>query len=327
MVCAALWTDYDNDNDPDLLLAGEYMPLTLLKNTAGRFTMAPLDTGAQPASGWWNSLTGADFDLDGDIDYLAGNMGLNTRFGQPTTQQPVQLFARDFDGNGQTDPILTQYLQGQQYAVSIRDVLNDQMPTFARKRFTSYQSYADKTFGEAFTADDLRGANELSANELRSCYVENRGGGQFVLHPLPGLAQLSPVFGMQTGDFNGDELPDALLVGNSYATETYSGWQDAGLGCLLLGDGRGRFRAVAPPQTGLRADGDTKALARLWLGQETAYLVSTNNGPLQLLRPASPARRAHTHPGQTVRMLRHSDGRTQRIERYYGSGYLSQSSD
>lgn len=325
MVCAALWTDYDNDNDPDLLLAGEYMPLTLLTNNAGRFTMAPLNTGTQPASGWWNSLTGADFDLDGDVDYLAGNMGLNTRFGQPTAQQPVQLYARDFDGNGQTDPILTQYLQGRQYAVPIRAVLNDQMPTFARKRFTSYQSYADKTFAEAFTTDDLRESTILSASELRSCYIENKGGGRFVLHPLPGLAQVSPVFGMQTGDFNGDGLPDALLVGNSYAAETYSGWQDAGRGCLLLGDGRGHFRAVAPPQTGLRADGDTKALARLRLGQEVVYLVSTNNGGLQLLRPRRAAR--PESDGPSVRLLKHADGRTQRMERYHGSGYLSQSSD
>ena len=337
MVCAALWTDYDNDNDPDLLLAGEFMPLTLLKNTAGRFILAPLNQtvgppGSEPGgptvwSGWWNSLTGADFDLDGDIDYLAGNMGLNTRFGQPSAKEPVQLYARDFDGNGQTDPILTQYLQGQQYVVPIRDVLNDQMPTFSRKRFTSYQTYADKTFTEAFTNTDLNGATKLTANELRSCYIENKGGGHFALHPLPDLAQLSPVFGMQTGDFNGDGLPDALLAGNSYATETYSGWQDAGRGCLLLGDGRGRFRAVSPSQSGLNLDGDAKGLAMLRLGNEPAYVVSNNSGSLQVLRPQKTGQpKPPARPGETIRLIKHADGRTQRMEFYQGSGYLSQSS-
>lgn len=331
MVCAALWTDYDNDNDPDLMLAGEFMPITLLKNGAGRFTLEPLKTGGdQPLSGWWNSLTGADFDLDGDIDYLAGNLGLNTRY-RVSEKEPLQVYANDFDRNGQIDPILTQYLQGDQHIVPIRDVLNDQMPTFSRKRFTNFQAYADKSFSDAFTSDDLDGATVLGANELRSCYLENKGGKrsgdpEFVLHPLPGFAQIAPVFGMQTGDFNGDGLPDALLVGNSYASETYSGWHDAGRGCVLLGDGRGHFRAVAPETTGLHADGDAKALAALSTGNEIVYLLSNNNGPVQLLKPRNSIKPQRAKPSETYRLIRHKDGRTQRVEFYYGSGYLSQSS-
>ncbi|WP_461051948.1 VCBS repeat-containing protein [Spirosoma arcticum] len=326
MVCAALWTDYDNDNDPDLLLAGEFMPITLLKNTAGKFTIESLKTGTdQPLSGWWNSLTGADFDLDGDIDYLAGNLGLNTRY-RVSEKEPLQVYAKDFDGNGQIDPILTQYLQGGQHIVPIRDVLNDQMPTFSRKRFTNFQAYADKSLNDAFTSDDLDGATVLRANELRSCYLENKGGGRFAMHPLPGLAQVAPVFGMQTGDFNGDGLPDALLTGNSYASETYSGWHDAGRGCVLLGDGRGHFRAVAPEMTGLHADGDAKALAALSTGNEIVYLLSNNNGPVQLLKPQKSIKPQPAKPGEVFRLVKHKDGRTQRVEFYYGSGYLSQSS-
>ncbi len=208
----------------------------------------------------------------------------------------------------------------------IREVLNDQMPTFARKRFTSFQKYADQSFTDAFSDNDLAGAKVLTVNELRSCYLANKGNGQFAVQPLPTLAQLSPVFGMQTGDFNGDDLPDALLVGNSYASETYSGWYDAGRGCLLLGDGRGHFRAVMPSDAGLATDGDAKALAALATGNELVYLVSNNNGPVQLVKPYKPIAVPKARPGEKVRFIRHHDGRTQRVEFYYGSGYLSQSS-
>jgi hypothetical protein len=117
-----------------------------------------------------------------------------------------------------------------------------------------------------------------------------------------------------------------LLVGNSYASETYSGWYDAGRGCLLLGDGRGRFRAVPPDRAGIHADHDAKALAALSTGKELWYLVSNNNGPVQLLKPQKPISPQPSKPGEHFRLIKHRDGRTQRVEFYHGSGYLSQSS-
>ena len=325
MVCAALWTDYDADGDADLMLAGEFMPITIFQNNRGKFTAQPVLAAGQPTTGLWNSITGADFDLDGDTDYLLGNLGLNSRY-KTAPGEPLRVYGKDFDGSGTIDPVLTYFLQGQEVPVTIRTELNDQMPAFARKRFTSFQQYASASFADAFTSDDLAGAAQFSATELRSCYLENQGKAGFVLHPLPLLAQVSPVFGIQTGDFNGDGLPDALLVGNSYASETYSGWYDAGRGCLLLGNGRGGFRALMPAEAGLSVDGDAKALAALSTGNELWFLASNNNGPVQLLRPASPVRPTRPKPGETVRRVKHPDGRTRRVEFYYGSGYLSQSS-
>ncbi|WP_198045132.1 VCBS repeat-containing protein [Spirosoma montaniterrae] len=323
MTCAALWTDFDNDNDPDLMLAGEFMPITVFTNERGRLVQS-VNQSLSQYKGLWNSLTGADFDQDGDVDYIAGNLGLNTRY-RVSSDEPLRVYAKDFDGNGQLDPILTQYLQGKEHIVPIRDLLNDQMPTLSRKRFTSYQQYARQSFDDAFS-DNTEGATMLSATELRSCYIENKGNGEFAIRPLPTLAQLSPVFGMQTGDFNADGLPDALLVGNSYAPETYTGWYDAGRGCLLLGDGRGNFRPVMPADAGLAIDRDAKAFAALSTGQELLYLVANNNGPLQLIRPVNPIRPQPAKPGETHRLVKQPNGKTQRVEFYHGSGYLSQSS-
>lgn len=217
-------------------------------------------------------------------------------------------------------------MQGEEHLAPIRDVLNDQMPTFARKRFTSFQQYANTNFANAFDRTDLAGAMILTANELRSCYLENKGKDGFVVTPLPTLAQVSPVFGLQPGDFNADGLPDVLLVENSYASETYSGWYDAGRGCLLLGDGRGHFRTVPSDAAGIHTDQDAKALAALSTGKELWYLVSNNNGPVQLLKPTKPIKSQFAKPGETYRLVKHPDGRVERVEFYYGSGYLSQSS-
>ena len=328
MVCTALWTDYDNDGWADLLVAGEFMPITLFKNGKTKFQIQPTTL----PSGQWNSLTGADFDCDGDIDYLAGNTGLNTRYRASPTE-PVHVYGKDFDGNGKIDPILTYYLQGTEQVAAIRDVMNDQMTTLSRKRFTNFQMYAQKSFADMFTDEDRTGATRLDATELRSVYIENKGNGKagladFAVRPLPIPAQIAPVFGVQTGDFNGDGWRDALLVGNSYAPETYSGWYDAGRGTLLLGDGKGHFRAVSPDQAGLQVDGDAKGLAMLSTGSSFCYLVTNNNGLVQCLTlpggKSRPLQRLNTT--ETNALIRHPNGRTERVEYYYGSGYLSQSS-
>lgn len=323
MVCAALWTDYDNDGWTDLMLAGEFMPPTLFKNE--KATLQKQTTNL-PA-GQWNSITGADFDCDGDIDYIAGNTGLNTRY-RASVSEPLRVYSKDFDGNGKVDPVLTYYNQGVEQVAAIRPLMNEQMPAFARKRFTNFQTYAQKSFTDMFTDDDRSGSTQLEASELRSVYIENKGNGHFSIRPLPIPAQISPVFGMQTGDFNGDGWRDALLIGNSYAPETYSGWFDASWGTLLLGNGKGQFRAVTSAEAGLKVGGDAKGLALLSTGNSVGYLVTNNNGPVQWLtlrnaKAPSPQRLSLT---ETHALIRHPDGRTERVEYYQGSGYLSQSS-
>ena len=283
MICAALWTDTDRDTWPDLLLAGEFMPITLFKNQHGRFVKTP-DAGPV---GLWSSLAEADLDGDGDTDYIAGNLGLNSRF-KASVAQPLRIYGADFDKNGKLDPVLTYYVQGVEHMASIRDALNEQMTTLSRKRFPTYQSYAAKSFSDAFDSDERNGAIKLEASELKSCWLENTGSGGLVVHPLPVAAQVAPVMGIQPTDLNNDGFPDLLLAGNFYAPETYTGCYDASRGVVLLNQGRAkgkaRFRVVPPPQTGLAIDGDARAIAPLPVGQSTWFLVTNNNGPVQLLR-------------------------------------------
>lgn len=293
MVTKALWTDSDNDGLLDLMLCGEFMPLVLLKgvgNENGKnrhSTDSFLINSIPNTKGLWNSMAQSDFDGDGDIDFLAGNLGLNARF-KASSKEPLRIYANDFDGNGRIDPIMTHYLKGKEYIVPIRDVLNEQMTSLSRKRFTSYRQFAETTFENAFTADEREKATVLEATELKSCWVENKGKGLFLVHPLPNEAQISPVNGIQISDFNGDGIQDALLIGNSYASETYTGWYDAGKGTLLLGvrtklKSEFQFKAVNAALTGLKLDKDAKSITPININSERKYLITNNDGAVQLV--------------------------------------------
>jgi hypothetical protein len=334
LVCAALWTDFDADGWTDLLLVGEWMAPTFFKNEKGILSRAANRRAANRSQfsipnsqGWWNSIAAGDFDRDGDTDYVLGNLGLNSRY-RATPEQPVRLYAADFDGNGKIDPLLTYYLEGAEQLAPIRDVVVDQMPGI-KKTFPSYTAYARGTLQTAFVADQLRQATVRTATEFRSGYLENQGQGRFRFRPFPLAAQVAPVFGIQVADLNADGFLDALLVGNSFASETYAGWYDAGHGTLLLGDGRGGFRAVGYPQAGLAVTGDAKALARLETPRGLLFLASTHGGPVHVLRPRSAARNppARLLPESAAyAVVTHADGRAERVEFYRGAGYLSGSS-
>ena len=324
MVTAALWSDFDNDGQVDLVVTGEFMAVTFFKNRRGRLQQ----TATQLPTGWWNSLTAGDFDNDGDMDYVAGNLGLNSRF-KASADEPVAVYAKDYDQNGTLDPIVCSYNQGKCYPVPARDQLAEQVPGL-KKRFTSYAAYGRMTIGEVLTTVELKDAYVARATEFRSSYLENRGDGTFYLRPLPMMAQTGPVFGMLTEDVDQDGHLDVLLVGNNYGADVQLGRYDALKGLLLRGNGRGYFQATTLSRSGFCAERDARSLVELLTAGsgQALYLVANNSDTLQTFwqtRSATEAVR-RLNADDCAAVLTLASGQSRRVEFYYGSGYLSQSS-
>lgn len=324
MVTAALWTDFDTDNQLDLIVTGEFMPIRFFKNTSTALQEVTQATGLAHTVGWWNSLAAGDFDEDGDTDYIAGNLGLNSRY-HATPTEPLCIYAKDYDKNGLIDPVMCYFVQGKNYLSHTRSDLIKQINPM-RGRFKTFLEYATARFEDSFLPSELSDAYVVKSECFESSYLENKGNGRFVRRALPIDAQIGPVYGVLPGDHNGDGHPDLLLTGNSYATEVSTGRYDAMTGLLLMGNGTGQFQPVRSAQTGFRADGDAKGLTELHLSDGTAVvLVANNSGPLEtywLNRPAVSL--VALRPEDTYALVRLRNGKTYRQEVYYGQGYLSQ---
>ncbi len=326
MVTDALWTDYDNDGWPDLIVVGEFMPIRVWHNEAGRLTEVTERLGLARTNGWWNSIAAGDFDQDGDVDYVLGNTGRNSRF-RASAREPVRVYGADFDGNGLYDPLLTYYLQGREVLALRMDELFAQVLLPRALHIQTYEAYARARVADLVYEAQLEGAYVAEASILESSYLENRGG-RMVLRPLPLAAQTAPIFGMLVEDVDGDGVLDVLAVGNDYASDVLTGRYDAFIGLWLRGDGRGHFQPIAHARSGFFVDGDGKALVRLLVDGRVAYLAAENQGPLHLFlyRTSDPLRCRPWPTGATCALISNRDGRTWRQERYIGSGYLSQSS-
>lgn len=329
MVTDALWTDYDGDGRVDLMVVGEFMEITFFKNTGDSLVKAT-NTGLQGMSGWWTGIAAGDFDGDGDTDYLVGNWGLNN-FYQVTQDRPLRLYAKDFDANQSVDPVIFTYLKDDNlvyrpFPVHFWEDLYGQSPIF-RRRFQNFKSYARAGKAEVFTPDELDGAMVLEANQMGSVYLENLGDGTFAWKELPRLAQIAPIYGMIAMDVDRDGHLDALLVGNDYGNEVFSGRLDALTGLWLKGDGAGNFEAVGSAKSGFAVFGDAKALVTLSDPANSPLVIaSQNRGRLKLFEfQNSNESFFEPEPTDLSAIIRYDDGRMRKVEFYFGSGFLSQS--
>ncbi|HEY0743686.1 MAG TPA: VCBS repeat-containing protein [Chryseosolibacter sp.] len=328
MVTSALWTDVNNDGWADLAVVGEWMPLRFYVNDKGRsFTSLTIPN----SSGWWNSISGGDFDNDGDIDYIAGNLGLNSIY-KASANEPVAVYAKDFDNNGSVDPILTRYIQGKEHPTHPREALTAQV-AMLRGVVTSYAKYGGMGVQDLFPKERFENAIVLKSTMLTSAYIQNNGNNQFEVKPLPTEAQFSPMFGTVVTDVDEDGNLDVLAVGNSYACEVLSGYYDAGIGNFLKGDGNGNFKSVSINQSGFFVDGDAKALARLISAEGRELFVVTQNRdslkvftrPFQTSTNSDPVVKLKPNDGYAILEL--SNGKKRKQEVYLGTGYLSSSSN
>ncbi len=331
MVCDAIWTDFDNDGWTDLIVVGEWMPVTFFKNNHGKLENVTSQSGISDQTGWWNSITAGDFDNDGDIDYIVGNLGENSFF-RASDEYPVNVYAKDFDNNGSIDAIVTVFLKDQkgvkrEYPAMSRDDIVSQLPGL-RKKFPTYKEFATAVVHQVFPENQMKGALVLHANNFKSCYLENKGNGKFALHPLPALAQMAPLNGMVVDDFNNDGNLDVAISGDDYGNEVANGRYDAMNGLVLLGDGKGNFSAQTILQSGLFIPGDAKALVKL-KGPANTYLLaaSQNRGPLKIFsdKNATGKLLPLQSTDKTV-FVTLTNGKKRKEELYFGSSFMSQSS-
>ena len=261
MVTDAAWIDINNDKKMDLVVVGEWMPVTVFINTNGKLENETTKYFDKEYSGWWNKLLVGDFNKDGKPDLIIGNMGLNSQC-KASDKEPAEMFYKDFDDNGSVDPIFCFFIEGKSYPYVTRDELLEQVTT-VRSRFTDYKSYADATMKEIFTPEELQGAKDLKANYLKTAYFESGADGRFHEKQLPLQAQMSPVYTITKLDFDKDGNEDLLLCGNINHARLKFGKYDANYGSLFKGDGKGNFTYITQQQSGFKIWGDVRSVIQI----------------------------------------------------------------
>ena len=272
MVTDAVWTDLNSDNRPDLVVVGEWMPITIFYNRGDYLEKNEIEN----TSGWWNCITAADVNKDGHPDLFAGNMGLNSNW-QASPARPMSLHVKDFDGNGDREPIVSYFRQGLEWCYNSKDELTAQIPSL-RKRFPDYAPFAKSSFEKVFTKEMLKNSVKKHVQRFASVYLENRGNGDLELKNLPTDAQLSTTESILIEDFDNDGNLDIALGGNFYEMQPSISRFDASFGSVLRGDGKGNFRTINPLETGWILRGAVRDIKKIgnWI------IVAANNENVQV---------------------------------------------
>ncbi len=274
----AIWVDLNQDKKQDLIIVGEWMNIEVfIQNDSNEFNKKTNDYFSYENRGWWNSIVAYDFDNDGDNDLIAGNLGLNNKF-HASDKKPLDIYFNDFDDNGTNDIVLAKYDDGNPYLLRGKDCSSEQMP-FISDKFKSYEDFANAKIFEVLPEKKLEKSIHYSVKDFSTSYFENTTNG-FVKKSLPAYAQLAPVNAILLNDLNEDGNMDVILAGNNFDTEVETPSYDAGVGSVLIGNGKGAFKAVSQEESGLLLNKNLKDMEWVKTRKGIILLASNNNASL-----------------------------------------------
>ena len=276
-----LWEDVNGDGNKDIILAGDWMPLKIFLNENGKFTEQKEAFFPEKTDGWWNCLTAGDFDGDGDVDFIAGNHGLNSRF-KASTNKPVNMYVNDFDLNGTVEQIISVYEGDKSYPLALKHDLTRQLPGLLKK-YPKYEMYKGQQISDIFPPEQLKNSIHLNAYVLETSLFINDGSGHFTRKQLPVEAQFSTTTTAIINDYNGDGIDDILLGGNLYNVKPEVGRYDASYGTFLLGDGQGNFKYLSSKLSGFHLNGEVRDMVEISTSKGEILVVARNNNSLQVL--------------------------------------------
>lgn len=282
MVTDAEWLDFDRDGDHDLVVAGEWMKVTIFRNDNGLFTDVTSVAGLDETSGWWNCIQITDVDLDGDQDIIGGNLGLNSIL-KASVKEPVDMYLNDFDNNGSLDQVICSYQNGISYPVASFDDLAGQI-TSLNKKYPAYSDFGGKTPFDIFGKDVIDKSLIKNAVLFESCLFLNNGDGTFKMKKLPIMAQFSPIRDIMIRDINLDGNMDLVLAGNNYAVRPTYGRYDASYGWCLLNDSANVYKTLMPVESGLKIKGDARKIIPIKIAGKQYLAVAVNNGNLLIFQ-------------------------------------------
>ncbi|WP_276374916.1 VCBS repeat-containing protein [Chryseolinea sp. H1M3-3] len=282
MVTDAVWQDVNNDARTDLVVVGEWMPITvMIQDESGFFKNKTKAYGLEQTNGWWNTISAHDFDKDGNVDFVVGNLGHNSRL-KATINEPVSIFIGDIDNNNSLDHILTYYNQGERYPITSRDQLVKQIPSLRRK-FLKYDAYKNVKLEDILDQNSQKKFSRKDAYTFSSVYVQNTGKDKFLIRQLPIEAQMFPIFSFNVDDLNDDGNADILMVGNLDAVQPDFGRYDAGYGLVIMGDGKHGFKSLEAQQSGFVVKGQGRDIKVLKdYKNKKRFAVSRNNASIKV---------------------------------------------
>ncbi len=261
MITDAVFVDLNNDKKQELVVVGEWLPITVFEVSSNKFIDKTENYFSKKYAGWWNKLLVEDLNGDNSPDLIVGNLGLNSQC-KASENQPAEMYYKDFDDNGSIDPILCFWIQGRSYPYLTRDELLEQIAS-KRPKFTTYESYAEATLTDIFGGNEIKDAKKLELNELKTLCFMNDGKGKFQEKPLPIEVQFAPIYAITTLDYDQDGKKDLVLAGNLNKTRLKFGKYDANYGLLLKGNGKGNFQSIPQRQSGFNIKGDVRSVVTL----------------------------------------------------------------